>query len=134
MKVVFDIGKPTPAKLNALLEALTQLNYQKLGIGTFPELYDSGVKYKVEDRSIGYPQGAEHFDTADKVYAKGHADCDKLAAWRAAELRRRGYPAKAVAYRSGARRFHAVVELPGGAIEDPSKKLGMGKRSKRGRR
>jgi predicted transglutaminase-like cysteine proteinase len=64
---------------------------------------------------------------ADEAYKIGHADCEDLAAWRAAELRRAGVAAMAVAKRSGKKKFHAVVVFPDGTYEDPSRRLGMKK-------
>lgn len=133
MRFLFDIRHPTTRQINVMLEALTRLNQQLIRAGNWPDLYTSGVRYKVEDtrRTVGQ---AEQFDTLDRVFARKHADCDKLAAWRAAELRERdGIDARAVCFRSGPGKFHAVVEFPNGEIEDPSRKLGMGGRN-RGRR
>jgi hypothetical protein len=36
-----------------------------------------------------------------------------------------GIPARATAVRTGPKTFHAVVLLPDGTYEDPSKRLGM---------
>lgn len=128
MKVALNIPAST-AMLSAALEGLTSMSYVVLnGRRNFPPLYTSGVVYKPESVISG--KRLEEWLTPDVVLARGRGDCEDLAAWRAAELRKRGIPARAVAIRSGKRKFHAVVKWPDGSIEDPSRVLGMG----RGRR
>ena len=82
-------------------------------------LYVSGVRYQAE------PPGKEDWLTAPQVLRAGFGDCEDLAGWRAAEYRVMGIPARAVAIRTGPKMFHAVVQLPDGSYEDPSKRLGM---------
>lgn len=61
------------------------------GLGyPIPPLYESGVRYK-ED-----PPGQENWKDCLAVLADGHGDCDRLVAWRVAELRVAGYPADPV--------------------------------------
>ncbi len=107
------------ATLTAAMEGLTALNYVVLGRRRLPPIYKSGVRYEPE------PTGSEHWLRADQVFADGFGDCEDLACWRAAEVRRKGVPAVAVAKRSGRRRFHAIVVFPDGTWEDPSRRLGM---------
>jgi hypothetical protein len=58
------------------------------GLGyPIPPLYHSGVRYK-ED-----PPGQENWKDCLAVLADGHGDCDRLVAWRVAELRVRGIAA-----------------------------------------
>jgi hypothetical protein len=103
-----------------LLEALTLVNCVLLGEEALPPLYESGVSYRRESR------GTEHWKTAPRTFLEGHGDCEDLAAWRAAELRRAGETtAKAVPIRINGRLWHAVVWRANGDVEDPSKKLGM---------
>jgi hypothetical protein len=52
-----------------------------------PPLYASGVRYK-ED-----PPGQENWKDIPAVLSDGHGDCDRLVAWRVAELRVRGIKA-----------------------------------------
>ena len=113
------------AMLNAALEGLTQANVALLRSRRLPPLYESGVVYRQE------PPGREDWLTADQVLKRKHGDCEDLATWRAAEYRVGGIPARAVAKRTGRRRFHAVVEFPDGAIEDPSAMLGMRRRRRK---
>ena len=56
----------------------------------FPPLYQSGVYYK-EDKP-----GEENWKDCWAVLADGHGDCDRLVAWRVAELRVAGYKADPV--------------------------------------
>lgn len=118
MRVSLDIPA-SRATISAALEGLVSTNFCLLSARRFPALYKSGVRYERE------PRGREVWRTVPQVLAAGWGDCEDLAAWRAAELRRLGVPARAVAIRTGRRRFHAVVQLPDGSYEDPSVKLGM---------
>ena len=52
-----------------------------------PYLYQSGVRYQ-ED-----PPGQENWKDIPLVLADGHGDCDRLVAWRVAELRVHGIAA-----------------------------------------
>ncbi len=105
--------------------ALTTINVLLLkdaprvsGGRSFPPLYQSGVVYRRQ-------QGPERFLPLPIVYARGHGDCDQLAAWRCAELQCAGINAKAVPYFSAPKLMHVIVLLPDGTTEDPSKLLGM---------
>lgn len=106
-------------ELEALLEGLVRLNLTQLRRGLVPPLYQSGVRYQREQR------GREDWQTAAEAYARRVADCEDLAAWRAAELRLAGIEARAIVYQAGPRLKHVVVEYPDGRREDPSKRLGM---------
>ena len=126
-RVTVTLSLPaTEACISALLEGLTQLNQvirrsEKLSIsGAMPLLYQSGVRYKRE------PIGAEEWQPVDKLFANKAGDCEDLAAARAAELRELGKSAQAVCVRRG-RGFYCVV-IANGEVEDPSKKIGMGKK------
>jgi hypothetical protein len=111
-----------------------------------PPLYASGVRYK-ED-----PPGEENWCDCLEVLRQGHGDCDRLCAWRVAELRAAGikaeplikwqqvpkhimiglgHPAHMVP-EEGISMVHVLVGFPGwqsgdpALVEDPSKLLGMG--------
>lgn len=109
------------AAINAALEGLVGLNVVILrqGRGRIPSVYKAGVRWK---RDVG-----ETWDTVDKVLERGYGDCEDLAAWRAAELRLQGVKARAIVRPSRTQgvAWHAVVLLPSGQVEDPSRKLGM---------
>jgi transglutaminase-like putative cysteine protease len=98
---------------------LTSLDTQILRVSNLPSIYSSGVRYRGEPSDVW-----RH--VAD-VMKTGHGDCEDLAAARAAELRVSGVDPGAFVhvYRSGARRYHAVVGRSDGTIEDPSWILGM---------
>lgn len=119
MRAVLDITNPSSAAaLRAALEGLVRLNEVFLQTRTVPRLYATGVVYRPERR--------EDWNTIPTVMKLGCGDCEDLAAWRAAELRRDGLPARAVVRLTGPSRWHAVVDRGDGVFEDPSKALGMG--------
>jgi hypothetical protein len=88
------------APILPLLEGLIKVNEWHIrralrraqkGLGVpFPPLYASGVYYK-ED-----PPGEENWKDCLAVLADGHGDCDRLVAWRCAELRVAGIAAEPV--------------------------------------
>ena len=121
MRIGFDIPAAR-APLAAALAGLVAVNDVLLATRNLPPLYRSGVRYRRE-------AGTEDWSTAPVVLKRGFGDCEDLAAWRAAELRKLGIPANAIVKRTGPRMFHAVVQWPDGRIEDPSKVLGMKGRS-----
>jgi hypothetical protein len=90
---------------------------------TLVELDRAGVRYRRE------PLGSEQWRTIPLIQADGYGDCEDLASWRVAELREAGVPARPCFRfrRHGKRRvYHIMVCLPDGAVEDPSRVLGMG--------
>jgi hypothetical protein len=139
------------APLQIALEGLTDLDTWQierarnraargLSSAPLPPLYQSGVRYREEE------PGHEDWLDTPAVLRQGYADCEDLAAWRAAELRadgfdvepvikwqwipremmiRQGYPADKLPSR-GVWLVHCCVRYPDGSIEDPSKILGMG--------
>jgi hypothetical protein len=112
--------------LDAALESVTRLNESLLKSGEIPTaktaIKKHGIRWQPE------PPGEEHFDHAATVMARGHGDCDDLAPHHAASLRHTGEDpgAKAVVYKSGPMRWHAVVQRSDGSIDDPSRWAGMG--------
>jgi hypothetical protein len=90
----------------------------------WPDLRDSGVRYQEE------PLGQEDWQDAPTSMRLGIADCEDLAAWRAAELRvRYGINARpCFLWRrnpTGSFLYHIQVKLPDGRVEDPSRQRGM---------
>lgn len=84
-----------------------------------PSLYSSGIRY-------GHP-GKLAWYTAPILYRKGKGDCKDLACLRVAELRLAGeHGADVNLLQVNPRLWHVRVKRANGAIEDPSKKLGMG--------
>ena len=109
----------TAPSINAALQGLVALNKSQMRSGKIPPLYQSGIRYR---RDAG-----ETWDSCQVCLRRGYGDCEDLAAYRAAELQCAGIPARAVVMRSSTPgvAWHCVVRLPGGRIEDPSRKLGM---------
>jgi len=120
--------------LDSALEAVTRLNQSMLGNGEVIP-FDRALK-RFNIKWAPEPPGQEHFDHAKTVIARGWGDCDDLAPYHAASLRHSGEDpkAKAIVYKSGPQRWHAVVERGDGTIDDPSLRAGMpGKGSKASR-
>ena len=114
--------------LEILLRALTEIDCLILKADrSIPPLYRSGVVYKRE------AIGQEDWCDLSEVLNLGFGDCEDLACWRAAELIvRHGIAARPIVrgpkrLRNGVMMYHIQVQLPDGSIEDPSKKLGMGR-------
>lgn len=115
----------------AALEGLARLDEYIIGTGVIPRLYDSGARYKKEPRDT--------WRHALDVSRQGWGDCEDLAGYRVGELRVSGEDPGATidTYRTGPRRFHAIVRRTQGVIpdfahsrlegpfEDPSLALGM---------
>jgi hypothetical protein len=112
--------------VRACLRSLVMLDRWLLEAGLVPPLYKSGVRFRRE------PKGVETFRDATDVWARGHGDCAHLAAWRAGELQAMGEKAQLRVkwgWRKGRPRlFHVQVRRANGTVEDPSRKLGMGKK------
>ena len=104
-----------------LLEALSQVNLTWLQKYPTLPLYKTRVVYEAEETEI--------WKDVPNVLNDGYGDCEDLACWRVAELRKAGIAARPyISWRtmpSGAVRFHALVLRPDGRIEDPSLALGM---------
>ena len=110
--------------VRAALCSLVMVNYWLRRAGTVPPLYRSGVRFRKE------PRGTETFRCAYGVWRKGHGDCAHLAAWRCADLRAKGEKASLRVkwdVDDDRRLFHVQVRREDGRVEDPSRRLGMGK-------
>lgn len=87
-----------------------------------PRLYDGDVVYRREEST-------EDWKDIPNILRDGYGDCEDLACFRIAEYQFRGIKALPyVTWRSdGPSRtiLHAVLKLPDGRIEDPSRALGM---------
>lgn len=114
--------------IRMLLETLVDVDLTYLSTHNAPCIYESGVRYQME------PPGKEEFAAVPVVIARGWGDCDDLACWRVAELRKHGERAwPRVEWRKfpNGRLYHVVVrrgrypmEDPR-SVEDPSALLGM---------
>ena len=108
------------------LEGLSRHNQALLAQYKYPRLYEARVRYLREE-------GTEEWLDIPHVIQAGWGDCEDLACWRVAELRRDGYAASPFVkfrYVGGAFRYHVLVEYWDAAKkrfeEDPSRRLGMG--------
>lgn len=109
-----------PRLLAAALEGLCAVNEFIFDRVAFPSLYDTGIRYRPEDR------GTEEWWSAPTVLEHGYGDCEDLVCWRVAELRVRGdVNARPRVIWAGMRTMHVLVEHGSGLIEDPSQILGM---------
>lgn len=118
--------------MHFLLHALVCINVEILkAFPGIPPLYRSGVRYW--NSRAGKTEWQDILDT----FARKLGDCKDLAAWRVAELRRRGIWARCyIRYKLKPVRvggqgktislYHVLVQLPDGRLEDPSRLLGMG--------
>lgn len=122
---------PTEAYRNRALQlALWHLIHQnELYLQHHPEtpkIYKSGVKYARE------PFGYESWPNIPVILRRGVGDCEDLAAWRVAELRQEGIPARPSWYfndlkgpHGDYRLYHIRVWIPNVGPEDVSVNLGM---------
>lgn len=121
-----DDAETSRHALLLLLESLTRIDQKYLlEHPDTPKLYDAGVVYRPEF-------GTEEWQDIPTTLKRGYGDCEDLSTHRSAEIRNEGHsciskPYIRWQYRNGAPRFHALVELCDGSIEDPSLKLGMRK-------
>lgn len=126
-----------------MLEALCRINEGHLAQFPYPPLFRSGVHYQRE-------VGTENWLDIPSIIEAGWGDCEDLACWRVAELRKQGVKASPyVKFRrvGGAYHFHALVGIYRAAeggdeeadehdivlpesrlvkLHDPSLRLGMG--------
>lgn len=118
----FAIAADAPA-LRAAAWALVAMARDDLRRNAVPPLYASRVRYVREGPN------RDHWQLPSQTLASGTGDCEDLAGWRAAELREKGIRANVLFLPMGApRNWHAVVQWPDGAIEDPAAALGMAHR------
>lgn len=132
MRATFELsaarGPETIRALAHMLEGLTRIDADQMEGGGLPPLYTSGVRYRSEvTRRNGRTTVREDWKDARSVIACGHADCEDLASYRAAELRASGVDAIALPFYVRPGLIHCVVYAPAltSPIEDPSRLLGM---------
>lgn len=125
MRVTAEI--PTrPADLELALEGWIDRSRAELRLHPqLPALYDSGVRYQREKPK------RERWQTLGETYQLKQGDCEDLTIARVAELRERFGEARArpKVYRTRGTLLHAVVKRADGTIEDPSRILGMGRKT-----
>lgn len=119
---IFRDEADTQRSRKAMLACMQSLVIVNMGYlqryGKTPTLYRSHVVYRAE------PKGQEFWQDIPTTFARGYGDCEDLACWRCAELNAAGV--RAIPYiRWKGPRYHALVRLPDGRVEDPSLALGM---------
>ena len=119
--LVLSVETTSLAAVQTFLSALQLVDQDQLRSGRYPPLYQSGVRYVRE------PIGKEEWQTVETAFRSKSADCEDLAAWRAAELVVAGEDvgARAVIKRVRPGLIHCLVRRGNGAMEDPSRALGM---------
>jgi hypothetical protein len=126
IRLAIPDGAVDDRTIGAALEAATVANSGLAARGQLPDMLKALQRKAFRWQPERFADG-EHFDLAPTVLSRGWGDCDDLAPWLAAQLRATGQDAKAIAYKSGPGRWHAVVELADGKILDPSQWAGMPK-------
>lgn len=101
------------------LEALALRNMRAMRRRRLPPLYQAGVRYVTGRRK------RRQWKTAKQVLDNRQGDCADLAAYRVAELRMRGIPARFVIRSGGRPGLYHIVLHNGVRVEDPSRRLGM---------
>jgi len=115
--------------LDLLCSAMTGINMAwLLRHPETPSLFSSGVYYKPEPRGKRCKrESCEDFLDIPGILLQGHADCEDLACWLAAELGVQGIPAVPnITWQTvgDVTEYHVTVATPEGVI-DPSELLGM---------
>lgn len=112
--VVYKRERPVPGAANACTTAQPRLREGILAFGL--DCQDLNAIPEV-------------WKTIPFIFRDGWGDCEDLACARVAEYLRQGVPARPTfKWRVVGTMlvYHIMVELPGGRIEDPSRRLGMG--------
>lgn len=119
---------PLNRRLNALmgmLEGLIAVNYQYLEeYPNTPLLYQAFPSYIIKPR----PFQVDSWQDIPTTLTRRTGDCKDFAAWRVAELRRRGVPDVSAAIKVSQIGDLLIYHIPvriGTEWEDPSKILGM---------
>lgn len=135
ISIMFDLFEPlcdsirfSEEIVHKLIELMISANREYIRCKGAPLIYESGVVYRRE------PPGREEFKSIPVILRTGHADCEDLAAWRVAELREQGEPARIVIKKwvlpskipgEPFYQYHVLLIRQDGTLEDPSAILGM---------
>ena len=130
MPIVATTRVWTTGEVQEYLWGYVCLNLEQMRVGAVTAtLYKSHVRYQAE------PLGSEIWQSAKETYDLGFGDCEDLVAIRVAEYIHGGMPA-AMFGRPGVGPYikdvrpglrHCLVRLPNGALECPSRAMGMGR-------
>lgn len=151
--MAFPPGMAGRAELNLALACATAINVYQIQKYGLPSLYQSHRRGLIRGyapevcRAPNVPGACERFVTAKQLHQEGEGDCDDLAPYHTADRiieaeqlapvrrcptcgsrRREPAAAKAIVIPSPGVGWHAVTQLADGRIEDPSQRLGMGRR------
>ncbi len=98
--------------------------------GRIPPLYSSGVRYRRDVcKAPGVDGACERFLSPLQLLKERFGDCDDLAPYLAAQRILEGdKKARAVAVPSPGIGYHVIVRRGDGRTEDPSRRLGMGRK------
>lgn len=69
------------------LEGVVSRNRLILRSARMPSLYESGVRYRLEQWRLSDGSEVQHFATCDEVFVRRFGACHNLCTWRLAELR-----------------------------------------------
>ena len=83
----------------------------------YPDLYESGTVYERENI------GVEYWQDANQLIDNLAGDCEDLAAYRAAQYASIGIAAEPEIVKIKSGQYHAIVRMPNGSVEDPSRIL-----------
>lgn len=130
-----EIGMALPSRgelarqaIEAAVETLARANVAYLAKHPkTPSFARAPIRYQREKKL----SGAERWQTIPEVLARGHGDCEDLAAWVIGEARLKGLRAKPfVTGRRGKWHIRVKMKLRNGKTEifDPSREKGMGKK------
>ena len=106
-----------PNKWAEKILELFQDNVNLMSENPYPDLYESGVVYERENI------GVENWQDADELLSNLAGDCEDLACYRAAQYEVSGIGARPEIVKIKEGQYHAVVRMPDGTIEDPSRIL-----------
>jgi hypothetical protein len=110
-----------------LIEAMIESGriYLQENPGAVPPLYRSGVRYRTCESGCDWDRWCD----IPEVFRDGFGDCKDLVAWRIAELATEGVGAEPIIHadldRYGVPLYHVTLRRSDGALEDPSRALGM---------
>lgn len=132
MSIRIEIALPTTGRfaqqvIESAVETLARADFAYLAENpNTPSRRNSKVRYQREGTVI-----REKWQTIPEMLQSGFADCEDLAAWEIAQLRRRGIRAfpHVVRLANMPGKWHILVraKLPGGQwyLTDPSREMGM---------
>jgi hypothetical protein len=116
LALLVDLGDPSAAQIQALMEGLSMVNQIAMRESgkRWPSLKAAGVRYR----------RTSEWRSARLLLRKRSGDCKDLVAYEVARLRELGHRVTIRLTRVG-RTWHVLIRLPDGRLFDPSRELGM---------